>query len=105
MDVVAPPSNIHLGEVFSSFQFVDEGGDEGEWVCVLDCVFIEISVILAGTEPSIFLLNKEEWGGLWQLRFSDFAEFEMFIDELLACLHLFWVHGVGFHYFWDKGFF
>ena len=59
-DVVISPSNVHLGEIFHSFQFVDEGGDEGKWVCVFNHVFIEISIVLAGVEPSIFLLNEEE---------------------------------------------
>ena len=46
-NVVVPPSNIHLREVFGSFQFVDEGGDEGKGVCILNDVFIEVSVGLA----------------------------------------------------------
>ena len=29
----------------------------------------------------------------------------MFIDELLACLHLLGVHWVGLGYLWNKGFF
>ena len=35
-DVIVPPSYVHFGEILGSFQFVDEGGDEGEWVSVLD---------------------------------------------------------------------
>ena len=65
MDVVIPLSNIHLGEILGSFQFVDEGGDKGKWISVLDHMFIEISVILARVESHIFLLNEEEWRGLW----------------------------------------
>ena len=46
LDVVVSPSNIHLGEVLCSFQFVDEGGDEGEWVGILNCMFIKVSIVL-----------------------------------------------------------
>ena len=57
MDVVVPPSHVHLGEVFCSFQFVNEGEDEGKWVCVSDGVFIEVSVILAREKSSIFFFG------------------------------------------------
>ena len=67
-------------------------------------MFIEILIILAGAKPSIFPLDEEEWRGLRQLRLSDFAGFEMFINEFLACLHFFGIHGVGFSYLQDKGF-
>ena len=104
-DVVVPPSDIHFGEILGSFQFVDEGGDEGEWVSILDHVFIEILVILARVKPSIFLLNKEEWGGLWRLRFPDFAGFEMLVDECFTHFPLLQVHRIGFSYLWDEGLF
>ena len=58
VNVVVPPSYIYLREVFCSFQFIDEGGDEWEWVCVFDSMLIEIPVILAGVEASILLLDK-----------------------------------------------
>ena len=105
VNVVVPPSDVHLREVLSSFQFINEGGDEGQWVCILDRVFIEISIILAGVESSIFLLDEEEQGSLGGSRFPDLARFEMFINEGFTCLHLLWVHGVGLGYFWNKGLF
>ena len=33
----------------------------------------------------------------------DFARFEMLINELLACMHLLWVHRIGFGHFGNKG--
>ena len=105
MDVVVFPLNIHLGEVFHSLQFVNEGGDEGKQICILDHVFIEISIILARVKFFVFFLNKEEQRGLRQLRFSDFTRFEVFFNELLACLPLLGIHGIGFSYLQDEGFF
>ena len=61
-------------------------------------------MILARPKSSIFLLNKEEWGGLRWLRLLDLARFEMFINEFLTCLHFFGIHGIGLCYLWDKGF-
>ena len=63
-NVVVPPSNIHLREVFFSFQFVDEGVDEGKVICIPDSVFIEVSIVLARAQSSILLLKKEEGRGL-----------------------------------------
>ena len=34
----------------------------------------------------------------------NFARFEMFINELLACFHLLWVHRVDLGYFWYESF-
>ena len=64
VDVVIPPLNIHLGEILGSFQFINEGEDEGEQIGVLDCMLIKISIILARAESSIFLLDEEEQGSL-----------------------------------------
>ena len=66
-------------------------------------MFVEILVVLARAESSIFLLNKEEWGSLWGLGLSNFARLEMFVNEHLTCLYFFWVHGVGFGHLWDEG--
>ena len=105
MDVVIPPLNIHFREVFGSFQLINEGGDEGEQVGILDRMLIEILIVLARAEPSVFLLNEEEWEGLQQLRFPNFARPKMFLDECLTCLHFFWVHGICFGYLWGEGLF
>ena len=66
-------------------------------------MFIKVSVVLAGAESCILRLDEEEWGGLRGLGFSNFARFKMFVDELLACFHLFWVHQVAFSHLWHKG--
>ena len=103
LDVIVPPSYIYLGEVLSSFQLVDESQDEGERIGVLNCVLIEVPIVLARVEPSIFCLNKEEGRGLWRLQFLDFARLKMFVNELLTCVHLFRVQGIGFGDFQHKG--
>ena len=36
--------------------------------------------------------------------FTNFARFEVSIDELLTCLHLFRIHWIGFGYLQNEGF-
>ena len=65
-DVVVPPSNIKLGEMFHIFEFVDKVRDERERVGISDGVFIQVMVVLAGAEFPILLDEKkgEAWGEL-----------------------------------------
>ena len=60
VDIVVPPMNIEFSEVVSIFQLVHEVGDEGKGIGVVGGVFIEVSVVLAGAELTVFLLDKEE---------------------------------------------
>ena len=62
--VVIPPPYVELGENRGVSQFVHEVRDEGEGVGVTNGVFIDISVVLAGAESSIFLFDEEEGRGL-----------------------------------------
>ena len=68
MDVVISPMNIEFGEVVSVFQLVHEVRDERKGVGVTDGVFIEVSVVLAGVEFSVFLFDEEERGRLGGVR-------------------------------------
>ncbi len=49
VDIVIPPLDVKLGEVLGSMELVDEFGDQGEGVLVLDCYFIELAVVLYQT--------------------------------------------------------
>ena len=64
VDVVVPPSNIKFSEVASIFQLVHKARDEREGVGITGGVFVEVVVVLAGAEFAVFLLDKEERGGL-----------------------------------------
>ena len=59
-DVVVSRANIKLGKVVSIFQLVHEVGDEGKRVGVVDSMFIEVTVVLTGTEleGQTFLVAK-----------------------------------------------
>ena len=58
--VVVSPPNIEFGEDLSVSQLIYEVGDEGKWVSVVDGVFINVTIVLAGAESSVLLFNKEE---------------------------------------------
>ena len=70
-DVVISPMNIEFGEVMSIFQLIHKVGNEGKRVSVAGSVFIEVLVILAGVEFTVFLLDKEEGGCLRRVGRTD----------------------------------
>ena len=72
-DIVVSPLDVKFGEDFHSLEFVDEVRNEWKGICITDCVFIDIAVILARTKATIFLFNEEEGGCLWGIRGADFA--------------------------------
>ena len=63
-DIVVPSMNIEFGEVMSILQLVNEVGNERKGVGIVGGVFVEVSIVLAGVEFAIFLLDKEEGGCL-----------------------------------------
>ena len=73
VDIVVLPSNIKLGEVLCIFKFVNEVRDKRKRIGVLDGVFIQIMIVLAGAKFPILLLDKEERGGLGRIRGMDLS--------------------------------
>ena len=59
-DIIVSPSDIKLGEEFRPLEFIDEVRDERERVCITDGMFIDIAIVLTGSEAAIFLFNEEE---------------------------------------------
>ena len=72
-DSVVSPSNVKLGEDFCSLEFIDKVRNEGERVCIMDGMFIDIAIVLTGSEATIFLFDKEERECLWGVRGANFA--------------------------------
>ena len=63
--IVVTPSDVELGKKLCSLKFVEEVGYQWEGVSISDSVFIQVSVILAGSEFSILLLDEEDGRCLW----------------------------------------
>ena len=63
-DIVVPPLNIKFGKMFHIFEFVNEVGDEWERVGILDGVFVQVVIILAGVEFPILFFDEENRRGL-----------------------------------------
>ena len=85
-DIVISPLYIKLGEDLGVFKFVDEVGNQGEGICVLDSVAVEELVILARSEAAVLFLDKEERGSLGGFGQMDFPRVKVFIDELICSL-------------------
>lgn len=60
LDIVVSPANIKFGEILGALELVNEFRDEGEWVAVFDRHFVQLAVVLYGTEQAILLFDEEE---------------------------------------------
>ena len=65
MDVVISPTDVKFGENLCPLEFINKVGDEWKGICIADCVFINVAVVLTGTEATVLLFNKEKRGHLW----------------------------------------
>ena len=64
-DIVVSPLDVKFGEDFCPLEFINEVGNEWKGVCITDCVFVNIAVILTRAEVTILLFSKEEGRCLW----------------------------------------
>jgi len=88
-NIVVSPSDIEFREVTRMFERINKIGDMRKRVSVLDGMRVDISIILAGTECSILLQDKEEGGCLQGLQGKDLSFLEVLINERFQGLHLF----------------
>ena len=88
-DVVVSPADVELGKQFGVFEFIDEVGDEGEWIGVAGGMFVQVSVILTGAEAAILLFDKAEWGCLRGVGRANLSTVEVFLEEVLSGLSFF----------------
>ena len=73
--IIVSPSDIKLGEDFCPLKFIDEVGNEGKRVCITNSVFIDVVIVLTGSEATVLLFDKEERGCLWEVEGVNFAGF------------------------------
>ena len=74
-DIIIPPANIKFGEDFCFLEFVNEIGDQGKRVYIMDSVFIDVAVVLTGVKTTVLLFDEEEGGCLWEVWRVNFASF------------------------------
>ena len=67
-NVIIAPLNIKLGEQCGVLHIIDQLRDEGERIPVSNGVGIEILIILAWSQGSVFFGHKEKQRGLWGFR-------------------------------------
>ena len=93
-NVVESPSDIELGKDHRVLHIVDQFRDKGQWVCIADSVGIQVLIVLARAERTIFFCNEEERGGLWGFGQNNSSGFEVFLDENFAYLLFLWIKGI-----------
>src|SRR6266404_5115677 len=81
-DIVVPPSYVEFGEEGSALELLQDRFDQGERVVVADCLFVQFSVVLDGSELPIFLFNKKEGGRVWGFRLPDVSFAEMLSQKV-----------------------
>ena len=52
-DIIVSPLDIKLGEDFRPLEFIDKVRNEGERVCITDGMFVDIAIVLTGSEAAI----------------------------------------------------
>ena len=102
VDIVVPPTNIKFREDLSILEFVNKVGNQGKGVGILDYVFIEVPIVLAGTESTIFLFDKEEESGLGEIQKVDFPSMKIFIEEVFSSFMLLREERIEFPNFGDE---
>ena len=71
--IVISPPNIEFGEDLSISEFIYEVGDERKGVGVVDGVFVDVAIVLAGAESSVFLFDKEKGRSLGRIGWADLS--------------------------------
>ncbi|EJF55305.1 hypothetical protein DICSQDRAFT_74684 [Dichomitus squalens LYAD-421 SS1] len=82
-NVVVARAQVHLRENGSSLQLVDQGLHEGDRVDVLHGSFIQITIVLAGSQRAILLSDEEEWGHHGGCGVADVSLSKVFFNELV----------------------
>jgi hypothetical protein len=63
-DIIVSPADVHFSKEFGISEFVDQRRNQWEGISILDCPFINVSIVLARSHRAVLLSNKEESAGL-----------------------------------------
>ena len=99
--IVVTGSDVNLGEPLGISEFCDQGRNQWQWVSIPDHPFIDILIILAGSQIPSFLSDEKEPAGLRRLRRTDEVLSEVVIEEGFHSFCFFWGKGVRFGGFRD----
>src|SRR6267154_6505149 len=88
--VVVTGSDVNLGEPLGISEFCDQGRNQWQWVSIPDRPFIDILIILAGSQIPSFLSDEKEPAGLRRLRRMDEVLSEVVVEEGFYSFCFFW---------------
>jgi hypothetical protein len=81
VNIIISSTDIKFHEVLGVLKGVDKVGDKWWWIAILLGDVVQSSIILDGVKSSIFLLDKEERGSHWRIRYMDSTSMKVFINE------------------------
>ena len=85
-DIVIFPADIKLSEEFGIFEFINEVRDKREGIGIMDCMFIQVVIVLAGANPSILCLDKEEKRCLGEVQGMDLPTIQVLLERVFSSL-------------------
>ena len=103
-DIVISPSDIHFGEDWWPFEFVNQVGDKWKQVGIFDSMGVQIPVVLTWSYKSILFWYKKEWQCLWRLGWNNLPRLEMFVNKCSASFFFLGVEWIDFGHFWGEPF-
>ena len=99
-----PHHTSSLVKYFAPFSLSMISKIKGRGVWVLDCPIIQISVVLAGSKFSIFLIDKEKWRSHWWLRWFYVSFLQVFFEKFVQFDLFCWCEIVVLEWFWFESF-
>ena len=85
LKVIVTAAKVQFSEELGTLETVNEVGDEGEGVGVVDCLGVDILIVLNHVFKAILFWDKEDWRSLGRLALSDVSFGQMFVESFLYC--------------------
>ena len=95
-NIIKSPPDIEFGENCGVLHIVNQFRDKRQGVGIADGMGVQVSIVLARTERTIFLCYKEKGGSLRGFGRYNSSSLKVFIDEGFAHFLFLWVERVHF---------
>ena len=80
--IVISPLDIKLSEESGILELVNGVRDKGKGIGIANSMFVQVAIVLTGTESFIFLFNEEKRRCLRRVRGMDLSAVKVFLKEV-----------------------